>query len=394
MDRCIWIGVILLLVVGLAPCGYAMITPSVENGTLHTNPNENVNISDDTGTTDTTSASQSNTDYTTYEGKFFTVDYPSNWIRIDGLTYMGSNKMELQSDTGLMTAVIPDFQMFAPLSATDMVAVAAYDFQNVGVTLPFNREITDLMIQGSVTYQNANGEYNFLREISINGLDGYEYAISNKGMKGRADIFSKDSKYYLIYYLGNNPDGSSQYYNQILQSFSIEGTTPVELEPAKHPIPNTSHVTVNPTPKPVTTSTNLNPSLPTTGTRLSGGFFPTGDAYLTVKNSLNEHALFIITKAGTKTPIVSYFIRKGNSYTIPDIPSGSYNFYYELGTEWDDSAKAFIDGSPAMFADGSGTSPKPVTYDSQTAGYEVTLYGVSGGTANTRTLDRSSFPKL
>jgi hypothetical protein len=134
--------------------------------------------------------------------------------------------------------------------------------------------------------------------------------------------------------------------------------------------------------------------LPTTGSKLSGGFFPAGDAYLKVKNAPDYQAVFIMTKSGSMKPVVSYFFRKGESYTVPDIPIGSYNFYFELGSDWNSTSKQFNDGMLAMFADRSGTNPETVTYDSMTAGYEITLYGVVEGNANTKKIDRDSFPKI
>lgn len=134
--------------------------------------------------------------------------------------------------------------------------------------------------------------------------------------------------------------------------------------------------------------------VPATGTRLSGDFSGFGDAYLTIQNSMSDHAVFIITEAGSTEPLVSYFIREGDTYTIQGIPAGTYNFYYELGTAWDSEAKEFTDGNPAMFADYSGNNPEPVLYDAMTAGYEITLYGVVDGNANTQSVGRDDFPKI
>ncbi|WP_319580810.1 hypothetical protein [uncultured Methanospirillum sp.] len=395
MDRFMWTGVVLILVMMQFSGCYALLSPDDGNGTEKVSQNLSGYL---TQNAFAISQQDSGNQYTTYSGSYFQVDYPSNWIRVDGLTYMGSNQFQMQSDSDLLTAVVPDFQVFAPLSGTDMVAVAVYDFQNLGVTLPFTRDITDLMIQGSVNSTAADGTYKFLNDIMVNGLPGYEYKVTSRGMSGRADIFSRDGRFYLIYYLGENDQKVPEFYNKIVNSFSIvepeDDTPPIRLSP-EGTISSRSQVTEKPSPVPTLTPLSVGPVLlPFTGTKLTGGFFPPGDAYLTVKNSLNSDAVFIITTAGSKVPLVSYFIKRGDSHTIRDIPTGSYNFYYELGSEWNSTEKQFTDGNPSMFSDTNGLVPKLVTYTTDTAGYEVTLYGVSGGTANTRSLDRNSFPKL
>jgi len=394
MDRFMWTGIVLILVMMQFSCCFALLSSDFGDGTQAVRQN----LSSYSPQTDSDISSRDAGDqYTTYSGSYFLIDYPSNWIRVDGLTYMSSNQFQMQSDSALLTAVIPDFQIFAPLSGSDMVAVAVFDFQNLGVTLPFTREITDQMIQGSVNSTEGIGTYSFLKKVSIAGNSGFEYAVTSKGMSGRAEIFSRNGKFYLIYYLGSNGKQIPEFFNKMVNSFSFvdsdDDSSPIRLSPVN--VTTLNPVTEKPSPVPMVTPLAIKSAfLPFTGTTLTGGFFPSGDAYLTIKNSLNNDAVFIITTAGSKQPLVSYFIKKGDSYTIRDIPTGSYNFYYELGSDWDSSANRFTDGNPSMFADASGLNPKSVTYNSETAGYEITLYGVSGGTANTRSLDRSAFPKL
>lgn len=116
------------------------------------------------------------------------------------------------------------------------------------------------------------------------------------------------------------------------------------------------------TPEPAIVQTAQSVPGPMTGMRISGSLLSLNDAYLTISNAIDKDAIVILTDDGSTIPIVSYFIAKGDSYTIDGIPIGTYNLYYELGTEWDGIQKRFSDGTTSMFATYSGF-PEPIPFD-------------------------------
>jgi len=220
MDRFMWTGIVLILVTMQFSGCYALPILLGGNESLNETTNlsdlfSQINSSYNVSTTDLPS------DFTTYSGSRFQIDYPSNWIRIDGLTFMGLDLFGLESDNTFLSAVIPELQIFAPLSGTDVIVVTEFNFQNLGVTLPFTREIIDELVDGIVNTDTSNGSYEYLGEVTVGDLTGYEYAISGKDISGRADVFSQNGSFYLIYYMSQSDQGIPDFYETIFNSFSV-----------------------------------------------------------------------------------------------------------------------------------------------------------------------------
>jgi hypothetical protein len=89
-------------------------------------------------------------------------------------------------------------------------------------------------------------------------------------------------------------------------------------------------------------------------------------------------------------------MKANESYTITSIPDGEYILYYSLGKDWNkDTGKFSIVAEYECFEETfsfeRGTDFWGRKYHT---GYEVTLYPVAGGTAETEDVSEGDFPKL
>jgi hypothetical protein len=112
-----------------------------------------------------------------------------------------------------------------------------------------------------------------------------------------------------------------------------------------------------------------------------------GEGELTVENGTDSDSVVILIL--DEIPVTSVYVRTGDSFTLQDIQDGIYHLYFSKGSGW--NGKAFTqDASYQRFEDEFDFE----TSDTQYSSWEVTLYGVEGGTAATESLDPSQFPDL
>jgi len=139
------------------------------------------------------------------------------------------------------------------------------------------------------------------------------------------------------------------------------------------------------TPSPTPTAT---PKRLSTGTYIKDSL-RNGYGELTIKNQLNEKdAVTVLTLIGSKSPLISVYIRAEDSFTIKGIKDGLYELYFSLGEDWDEKQGRFTKN--ASFERFEDPIEFITTYDTYTI-YEVTLYGVVGGNAATENVPASSF---
>ena len=133
-------------------------------------------------------------------------------------------------------------------------------------------------------------------------------------------------------------------------------------------------------------------SLPT-GTELISGS-RSGEGELTVENGLTWDALIILSKEEEPSKVIrSVYIQANDSCTITSIPDGRFILYDSLGKDWDSEAAKFtIAEEYSRFEEilSYETNLKKGSYTT----YEVTLYPVAGGTAETQDVNETDFPKL
>lgn len=149
-----------------------------------------------------------------------------------------------------------------------------------------------------------------------------------------------------------------------------------------------------PTARPATPT--VQPALPTApppATRPATGLVVNnaggGMGELLVKNGTDSDALVIVATSDSR-PLMSAYIRAAESYNLAGIPDGAYWLYFCKGEGWDAAAKKFTRNETCQrFEDPLGFQTTATQY----TGYEVTLYGVAGGTASTEQVDPSQVPR-
>lgn len=157
-------------------------------------------------------------------------------------------------------------------------------------------------------------------------------------------------------------------------------------------------VTMTPVPLktviPTETETPVPVKSPQDYRRLSTGTFlvrtSTGMGELTIENGIDFDAIIVLSRSDMpKEAVISVYIRSKDSYTISNIPDGTYILYYSLGNDWDNQLKEFSisEGSSRFEAE-----LKFETTNSFSTTYSATLYGVVEGNARTRHVDKSEFP--
>ncbi len=149
-----------------------------------------------------------------------------------------------------------------------------------------------------------------------------------------------------------------------------------------------------PTARPATPT--VQPALPTApppATRPATGLVVDnvggGMGELLIKNGTDADALVIVATADSR-PLMSAYIRAAESYNLAGIPDGTYWLYFCKGEAWDAAAKKFTRNETCQrFEDPLGFQTTATQY----TGYEVTLYGVAGGTASTEQVDPREVPR-
>jgi hypothetical protein len=158
------------------------------------------------------------------------------------------------------------------------------------------------------------------------------------------------------------------------------------------------------TPSSSTAPTRTADHRPATGTIISGYALLQGYGKLFIDNVLGEQdAVVILTRTGSTYPLIGVYVGSGENYTIENIGDGSYNLFVLSGKNWSSAAKKFNDNPHyLMFL-------QPISYKTQTttrtiyfekmtetrySTWNVTLYGVTGGNAQTVGIPKNNFPGL
>jgi hypothetical protein len=154
--------------------------------------------------------------------------------------------------------------------------------------------------------------------------------------------------------------------------------------------------TNTPAPTPSYTETLVPVKSPQDYRRLDTGTFlvraATGMGDLTIKNGIDFDALIVLSRYDMpKEAVIGLYIRSNDSYTILNIPDGTYILYYSLGKDWDNQLKEFstLEGSSRFEEE-----LKFETTSSFSTTYSATLYTIAGGNARTRYVDKSEFPRI
>lgn len=133
-----------------------------------------------------------------------------------------------------------------------------------------------------------------------------------------------------------------------------------------------------------------------TGSTFETNSYRNGEGEIKVKNGVNWDALVILTTENNKENVVSKtYVRSNDSWTISKISDGKYDLYFKLGKGWDHDAKRFLIAYRLVkFEDPFEFDTKPNMFgNSYTQLFEITLYEVVGGNAQTEDVDEGEFPR-
>jgi hypothetical protein len=114
----------------------------------------------------------------------------------------------------------------------------------------------------------------------------------------------------------------------------------------------------------------------------------TGQGKLTIQNGADTDAVIVLTNLSS-APLLSVYVRSGDSYTVTGIRDGQFRVFFATGHDWDTGAAVFTrDASLKVFQDTLAF----VTTSTQYTIWTLTLHVVSGGNAPTQPVDPSQFP--
>jgi hypothetical protein len=109
---------------------------------------------------------------------------------------------------------------------------------------------------------------------------------------------------------------------------------------------------------------------------------------LLIKNGTDSDALAVLATLEDQA-VLSAYIRAEEQFQMTGIPDNSYQLYFHKGSLWDSGSNRFANNPTYQrFED---LLPFETTA-TQYTGYEVTLFGVAGGSAATENVDPGQFP--
>ncbi len=137
--------------------------------------------------------------------------------------------------------------------------------------------------------------------------------------------------------------------------------------------------------------------------RTSGGL-----GKLTIKNNKNRtDGVVVLTSTSSKSPLLAVYVHARREAVMTGIPNGKYRVYYWLGKDWNWYMHGFLTTNDrgrfkdAMeFTTSSWTSTWSDAYyrysqrRTQYTAWTLSLYGVSGGTAQTEGVSERDFPRV
>lgn len=117
-----------------------------------------------------------------------------------------------------------------------------------------------------------------------------------------------------------------------------------------------------------------------------------GRAKLEIENNGSEDATVTLTKGNN--PDITVYVRHGRSYTVRDVPQGTYRVYFSSGAGWDDTARGFgRDCAFSRFADPMKFRTTRDARGTYWTDFRITLDVVAGGTARTDDVDPDDYPE-
>ena len=114
---------------------------------------------------------------------------------------------------------------------------------------------------------------------------------------------------------------------------------------------------------------------------------------LTIENGNDVDAVAVVTTS-QQSPLISVYVRAGDTFTINGIRSGTYLVFFTLGDDWDSAAGRFTRRARfSRFEEPLTFQTTPVPGGTQYRSVRITFHTVPGGNAETDPVDPSQFPR-
>jgi hypothetical protein len=127
-------------------------------------------------------------------------------------------------------------------------------------------------------------------------------------------------------------------------------------------------------------------SLPTGTVLKKQSAYLQGEGQLQISNGTSYDAVAKLIRDGSS--VLTVYIKANSTYTMENIEDGTYWLAFAQGTDWNASTQKFNRNAHASAFDETFEFETTAT---QSAGWEVTLNEVTGGTASASDVDLSQF---
>lgn len=160
---------------------------------------------------------------------------------------------------------------------------------------------------------------------------------------------------------------------------AFDSSTSTPLPPPS----TTTQIEQEPTYTPDLTPGN---SLPTGTVLKQRSAYLQGEGQLEISNGTSYDAVAKLIRDGTS--VLTVYIKANDTYTMENINDGTYWLAFAQGTDWNATMQQFNRNAHASAFDETFEFE---TTETQSAGWEVTLNEVAGGTASASDVDLSQF---
>jgi hypothetical protein len=176
-----------------------------------------------------------------------------------------------------------------------------------------------------------------------------------------------------------------------------------ETEKERDSVQTVQPQTVSIPPTPIIIETISRYQIPKTGSIIAGSrLIGGGKGEIKIDNTGGgTDTVAVLTNTGGNSPVIAVYIEKGDLYIITGIGDGKYDLYFTGGEEWNPHENVFVKNriyqrfaEPFEFKTYTTrdffSSDEMVHYQS----FEVTLYTIYGGNAQTEDISGQEFPSL
>jgi hypothetical protein len=177
----------------------------------------------------------------------------------------------------------------------------------------------------------------------------------------------------------------------------------IESEKESASVQTVQPQTISVPPTPIIIDTISRQQIPKTGSIIAGNrLFGRDKGEIKIDNMKGgTDTVVVLTTTGSNSPIIAVYVKKGDLYIISDIGDGKYDLYFMGGEDWNSDENVFIKNKvyqrfaePFEFKTYTThdffSSNEELHYQS----FEITLYAIYGGNAQTEYISDQEFPSL